>query len=90
MGMSSHPAPPPELSFRRLYRKKAASLGHAPPPEARLIIGMYGAVLCPLGLLLLGLTSFANVHWIVPVLMSSFFGAGMVFAFTSTFTYLVE
>jgi hypothetical protein len=47
-------------------------------------------LLCPLGILLFGLTSFRNVHWIVPIIMSSFFGAGMVFSFTSTFTYLVE
>lgn len=77
--------------FNRQYRKTAAaSPGGIAPPEARLITGMFGAVLGPLGLLLLGLTCFKSVHWIVPILMSSFFGWGMVYAYTSTFTYLVD
>jgi hypothetical protein len=64
--------------------------GGVAPSEARLVIGKFGAILCPMVILLFGLTSFRNVHWIVPILMSSFFGACMVFSFTSTFTYLVE
>lgn len=51
---------------------------------------MYGAVLAPLGLLLFGLTSFPNVPWIIPILSTMFFGMGMVYAYTSTFTYLVD
>jgi hypothetical protein len=51
-------------------------------------MGMYGAVLCPIGVLLFGLTSFTNVPWIIPILAPCFFGAGMVYSFTSTFTYL--
>jgi uncharacterized membrane protein YedE/YeeE len=47
-------------------------------------------IACPLGLLLLGLLSFENVPWILPILGSLFFGVGMVYSFTSTFTYLVE
>lgn len=72
------------------YKKVAKAHGGKAPPETRLVPGFYGAFLCPLGLLLLGLTSFRSVHWIVPIIMSSFFGAGMVFSFTSTFTYLVD
>jgi len=60
------------------------------PPEARLVAGFFGAILCPFGLILFGLTSFKDVPWIIPILCSSLFGAGMVYAFTSTFTYLVE
>jgi hypothetical protein len=77
--------------FNKQYKATAArSPGGIAPPEARLVVGMYGAVLCPLGLLLLGLTCFANVHWIVPIILSSFFGWGMVYAYSSTFTYLVD
>ena len=47
-------------------------------------------MLCPFGLLLFGLTSFKNVPWIIPILCSTFFGAGIVQSYTSTFTYLVE
>ncbi|KAL7424205.1 hypothetical protein Q5752_001791 [Cryptotrichosporon argae] len=77
--------------FNREYRRvAAASPDGKAPPEARLTIGKYGAVLGPLGLLLFGLTSFRTVHWIVPILMTSAFGAGMVLAFTGVFTYLVD
>lgn len=72
------------------YRRLVKEYDHKVPPEARLIPGFYGAVFAPLGLLLFGLTSFENVPWIIPILGSSFFGVGMVFAYTSTFTYLVE
>jgi hypothetical protein len=74
----------------RQYRKSAQANGGKAPPEARLIAGMFGAFLCPFGLLLFGLTSFRDVPWIIPILSSSFFGVGMVYAYTSTFTYLVE
>ena len=76
--------------FNRQYRRLVKEHNHNVPPEARLIPGFYGAVFAPLGLLLFGLTSFENVPWIIPILGSSFFGLGMVFAYTSTFTYLVE
>lgn len=53
-------------------------------------MGKFGAILCPLGLLLFGLTSFQNVPWIIPILCTIFFGMGMVFSYTATFTYLVD
>lgn len=56
----------------------------------RLRPGQVGAVLAPLGLLLLGLTSFSDVPWIIPILVSTFFGAGLILAMSSTWTYLVE
>ena len=74
----------------RKYRQAAEANGGKAPPEARLVPGFYGAVFAPLGLLLLGLLSFKNVPWILPIIGSSFFGIGMVYAYTSTFTYLVE
>ncbi|ORY28299.1 major facilitator superfamily domain-containing protein [Naematelia encephala] len=77
--------------FNRHYRTiTASSPGGKAPPEARLVMGFYGACLCPLGLLLLGLLSFKHVPWILPILGSTFFGTGMLYAFTSTFTYLVD
>lgn len=76
--------------FNNRYRRaNALHDGHA-PPEVRLVPGFFGAILAPLGLLLMGLTAFKSVHWIVPIIMSLWFGMGMVFSFTSTFTYLVE
>lgn len=77
------------LQFRK-YRETAQANGGVAPPEARLVPGMFGAVLAPLGLILFGLTSFQNVPWIIPILSTMFFGMGMVYAYTSTFTYLVD
>jgi len=77
--------------FNYLYRKHAArSPGGIAPPEARLVAGMYGAILAPLGLVLLGATCEKHVHWIVPIIMSSFFGWGLIYAFSSSFTFLVD
>ena len=41
------------------------------------------------GLFWLAFTTYPHVHWIVPIIASIPFGTGMLFAFTSTFTYLV-
>lgn len=76
--------------FNKAYCKVSKAHNGAAPPEARLLMGMYGAVICPIGLLLLGLTAFQSVHWIVPIILSAFFGWGLVYAYTSTFTYLVD
>lgn len=77
--------------FNRKYRATAAaSPGGIAPPESRLIMGMYGAILCPLGLLLLGLTSFKSIHWIVPIILSSLFGMGATYSQTAAFTFLVD
>jgi hypothetical protein len=53
-------------------------------------MGKVSAIACPVGLILMGLTSFSHVHWIVPIIFSSFFGMGVVFAYTATLTYLVD
>ena len=76
--------------MHRKYRAEVVAHGGKAPPEVRLVPGFYGAILCPVGLLLLGLLAFKDVPWILPILFSSLFGAGMVYSFTATFTYLVE
>lgn len=62
--------------------------GH-PPPEAGLIMGQVGGLLALLGLFWLAFTTYASVPWIVPIIASIPFGTGIVFIFTSVFTYLV-
>ncbi|EIW83607.1 MFS general substrate transporter [Coniophora puteana RWD-64-598 SS2] len=69
--------------------KTAAKYGGNPPPEVRLIIGMAGAVLCPISLFWLAFTTYRSVHWIVPIIASILLGTGSLFVFTSVFTYLV-
>lgn len=76
--------------FNRAYARTSALHAGNAPPEARLLMGMYGAVMAPIGLLLLGLTAYSSIHWIVPIVLSSLFGWGLVYAYTSTFTYLVD
>lgn len=61
-----------------------------PPPEEHLIKGLYGAVLCPLALFWFAFTTYPSVHWIVPIIASVPFGFGMVLAYSSTFTFLVD
>ena len=38
----------------------------------------------------MGLLSFKQVPFILPIIFSAFFGWGMVYSYTATFTYLVE
>lgn len=44
----------------------------------------------PLSLYWLAFTTYPQVHWIAPIIASSFFGAGFLLCFSSTFTYLVS
>jgi hypothetical protein len=73
----------------RLFARQAAKYKGAPPPELRLLPGMVGAILAPLGLFWLAFTTYKSVHWIVPIIASVPFGAGSVYIFTSSWTYLV-
>ncbi|KAJ9630312.1 hypothetical protein H2204_008530 [Knufia peltigerae] len=61
-----------------------------PPPEFRLTPAMPGAFLVPIGLFWFGWTTYPSVHWIVPIIGSSFFGAGVFLAFNGVLTFLVD
>ena len=58
---------------------------------------MYPSSLTPLhlylfiviGLFWLAFTTYPHVHWVVPIIASVPFGAGVYFIFTCVFTYLV-
>jgi hypothetical protein len=54
-----------------------------------LIIGFAGALCAPISLIIMAFTSYSHVHWIAPIIASILFGAGIIFAFTAVFTYLV-
>ena len=62
--------------------------GHV-PPENLLIMGQVGGILAPIGLYWMAFTTYKSVHWIVPIIASIPFGIGVLYIFTSTFTYLV-
>lgn len=71
------------------FRAAAARHNGDPPPEVRLVMGQVGAVLVPVSLYWLAFTTYPHVHWIVPIIASVPFGTGILYCFTSTFTYLV-
>jgi uncharacterized membrane protein YbhN (UPF0104 family) len=51
-----------------------------PDPEFRLPPAILGGVLVPVGLFWFGWTTYASVHWVVPIVGSGIFGAGYVFS----------
>ena len=52
-------------------------------------MGQVGGVLIPIGLFWIAFTTYRSVHWIVPIIASVPFGMGIVYSFSSTFTYLI-
>ncbi|KZT01401.1 MFS general substrate transporter [Laetiporus sulphureus 93-53] len=75
--------------WNRYNRRMREKYDGNPPPETRLVIGQVGGILAPIGLFWLAFTTYRGVPWIVPIIASVPFGAGIYFIFTSVFTYLV-
>lgn len=74
----------------RSYSMRLARLKPGPPPpELRLIVGMPGGILVPVGLFWIAFTTFDGVPWILPELGSVPFGMGIIYVYSATFTYLV-
>lgn len=63
--------------FIRNIRDKGIKAGGKAPPEARLPVGMAGAVVAPLGLLWFALSSFRKMPWIMPMIGTLIFGVGV-------------
>lgn len=57
--------------------------GGTAKPEYRLPTMFLGALIVPIGLFLYGWTADKEVHWIVPIIGTGFFGAGMFGVFVS-------
>ena len=64
--------------------------GKQSEPEDRLPSVMAGAICAPIGLFWFGWTSYASIHWIVPIIGSAVFGLGALSAFSGIFTFLVD
>ncbi|KAI5917206.1 major facilitator superfamily transporter [Camillea tinctor] len=60
------------------------------PPEARLPPSLIGSVLLPVGLFWFAWTNGIEVHWVVPIIASGFFAAGLVLVFLSLMNYLID
>ncbi|KAI0859119.1 major facilitator superfamily transporter [Xylaria cubensis] len=72
------------------YRKICEANGGAPVPEARLPLALVGSVLLPIGLFVFAWTNGPEIHWIVPIIASGVFGAGLVAVFLSSQNYLID
>ncbi|KAL5343644.1 major facilitator superfamily domain-containing protein [Aspergillus crustosus] len=60
------------------------------PPEFRLPPAILGAPLPTIGMFWFGWSSYPDVHWIMPIIGSAFFGLGVFLAFQGIFTFLVD
>ncbi|KAJ3574262.1 hypothetical protein NPX13_g4423 [Xylaria arbuscula] len=72
------------------YRKICEANGGGPVPEARLPLAVIGSFFLPVGLFLFAWTNGLNFHWIVPIVASGIFGAGLVSVFLSAQNYLID
>ena len=79
-------------NYLRLLRKKEQQTGEPgkSEPEYRLPPSIFGVWLCVIGLFWFAWTIYPNIHWIVPLIGSAFFGCGTILTFTGVFTFLVE
>lgn len=59
-------------------------------PEQRLPPAMLGAFGIPICLFWFGWTARADIHWIVPIISTAFFGGGTFLLFQSTLNYLPD
>jgi MFS family permease len=76
------------LTSDHIAKKRAA--GAAIKPEHRLPPLIFGALLIPLGLFWYGWSAQYKVHWIVPIIGTSFVGLGMMFVFMPIQSYLID
>ncbi|GKZ24998.1 hypothetical protein AbraCBS73388_012022 [Aspergillus brasiliensis] len=74
--------------FSRGHKEKESTGNNE--PESRLPPAVIGAPLMTIGLFWFGWTAVPSVHWIVPIIGSGVFGAGMIFVFQGVFTFFVD
>lgn len=70
------------------YEKRTGS--RASEPEYRLPSSMVGGWFCAVGLFWFGWTIYPEIHWVVPIIGTSFFGFGIILTYVGIFTFLVE
>ncbi|MCJ1308638.1 hypothetical protein MMC25_002291 [Agyrium rufum] len=59
-------------------------------PEARVMMGMVAAVVHPIALFWFAWTTFTEVHWIVPIIASAFWGWSFYVLILMTYMYLED
>lgn len=74
----------------RYYLRRVRENDGKGVPEARMWMARLGAIFIPVSLFWFGWTSYRSVHWIVPIIASSFFGAGLYIVILSILNYVVD
>ncbi|KAK6384273.1 hypothetical protein LTR65_009749 [Meristemomyces frigidus] len=74
----------------RYYLKRVAANGGKGVPEARMYQARFGAFLIPISLFWFAWTSYPSIPWIVPVIASAFFGAGIYIVILGVLNYVVD
>ncbi|KAJ5907301.1 uncharacterized protein N7473_004217 [Penicillium subrubescens] len=74
----------------RYYLRQVAENGGKGVPEARMWMARGGAMMIPVSLFWFGWTSYRSIHWIVPIIASSLFGAGIYIVILSILNYIVD
>lgn len=74
----------------RYYLRRVAENNGKGVPEARMGQARFGAFLLPISLFWFAWTSYRSVHWIVPIIASSLFGAGIYIVILGVLNYVVD
>lgn len=74
----------------RYYLRRVAENDGKGVPEARMWMARLGAMFIPVSLFWFGWTSYPSVHWIVPIIASAMFGAGIYIIILSILNYVVD
>lgn len=74
----------------RYYLRRVRENDGKGVPEARMWMARLGAIFIPVSLFWFGWTSYSSVHWVVPIIASSFFGAGIYIVILSILNYVVD
>ena len=72
------------------YNRVVKEHGGAAPPEARLPPAIIGSILIPVGLFWFAWTNSPSIHWVVSIIGTGFFAAGIVLVFLSLMNYLID
>lgn len=74
----------------RYYLREVARNDGKGVPEARMHLARFGTFLLPISLFWFAWTSFPSVHWVVPIIASAFFGAGIYIIILAVLNYVVD
>lgn len=72
------------------YLKQVARNDGKGVPEARMHLSRFGTFFLPVSLFWFAWTSFPTMHWVLPIIASTFFGAGIYIVILAVLNYVVD